>query len=334
MSKYYALVTDYEASGQDLVRKLEALRAAFPDFEILVSVNGSEEYHKEVGEACSSFGEELLPPPDISGLEAYANKIEIGYIGIIDLLREASKRDLAGAVYIEADLWPIHKKVAERVKERLSSVDCVCYPRSYEARMSGFLGDPALIKAWRVWLGRTEAIQSPNFILGLSKKAIDAIIDEIDNTPEGQAFMRTFKEVTRRHSTDASKYLSELLFTTILKKRGFAFGPTWDDAHDPERNTITRHDQFYQRLGDPAVYFMHGFKKNAYPEQQSDYIYLLEFWGVVPSKEISIEDVTLETEFPVQFGVGEEDFCPVKAIFEKTGDEMGPKSNLMEKPER
>jgi len=300
MPEFYCLLTDYEGSRQDLERKCAIIRAAFPDFGVLLSVTGSEKYYQEVASFVENYGVELLPPPNLTGLEKYVESIEVGYIGILDLFRELNKRPHIGSVYIESDLYPVHKEVANRVKERFTSGnDVICYPRSYASRMSGFLGDQQLVKAWGLFVGRTEAIQSPNFILGLSGRALEVIEEEL-NSPAGKSFLSTFKEVTKRHSTDASKYMSELLFTTLLKKRGFTFGPTWDDVYDPARHTLEDYYQFMQRLHDPGVYFLHDFKPDSYPAWEENQTMLYDFWAVGPKAvELTEEKVELLTEFPV-----------------------------------
>jgi SAM-dependent methyltransferase len=275
------------------------LREAFPDFGILLSVTGSEEYWRRVEGFSIEQGIELLPPPDLTGIEEYRDKIEVGFVGILDLLRELGTREFIGAVYLESDLYPIHKNVSLRVKERLQATDCVCLPRSYAPRLTGFLSEISLVKAWGQWFGRTPAIQSPNFILGLNKRSVDLINAELDST-SGRAFMQKFKEVTKIRSTDASKWLLEVLLTTILRKHDAQLGPTWDDVHEDARHTLQNQGQFLQRLHDPGVYFMHQLKPGLYPEVEEDFQTLYEFWGVLPkTKIISSEEVTLDTNYPV-----------------------------------
>jgi SAM-dependent methyltransferase len=299
MPEYYALMTDYETSGCDLENKCILVRKAFPDFGIILSVTGSKEYHNKVSEFAKASNIEVLPLPDTSHLEKYHGKIEEGYVGILDLIYELNKREFKGLVYLESDYYPAHREVASRVKSRFENgVQCICNPHPFSDKINNFLGDAVLIDSWNNLFPRTPAIQSPNFILGLSKNALSIIVSEL-TSKEGKKFLEDLKALTQRRSTDASKYFMELILTTILSKHNIPLGPTWDDSYSPERGVLPGHAEFMQRLHAPDIYFIHGLRQKDYPLFKDDSKILWEFWGMTENTIGKQSNIELITDYPI-----------------------------------
>ena len=299
---FYVLMTDYENSSCDLEKKCAMVRTAFPEFGILLSVNGSPEYYRNVQQFVENYQIELFPLPDLGKLSMYRGKIEEGYVGILDLIHEVRTRQFTGCVYLESDFYPAHKKVADRVKTLfVEGANCICNPKPFGDKIINFLGDSKLVQGWQKWMGMVVPIQSSGFLLGLSQVAVDIIVAEL-NSIDGETFMRIFPEVTCQHSTDASKYLAELLFTTILNKHKITLGPVWDEGeYDQARGVLPNHEAFMQRLHDPRIYFIHGLRARDYEWFQEDYQRLHEFWNIVPVVLPKPQSVMVETDFPIAF---------------------------------
>ncbi len=299
MPDFYVLMTDYETSGCDLKNKCILVRKAFPDFGIMLSVTGSESYHSNVAKYTSDCDIELLPLPDITGLEEYSGKIEQGYVGILDLLIALNEKEFVGAVYLESDYYPAHRDASKRVKERFADgAKCICNPKQFSDKITSFLGDSGLVKSWNDLFPNVVPIQSPNFILGLSKSALTIIVSEL-YSENGKKFLAHLKSMTKNKSTDASKYFMELILTTILSKHNIPLGPTWDDEYRIERGVLPGHAEFMQRLHAPDIYFIHGLRQKDYQLFNEDCQVLWEFWGMTEKNGNTQSGIEVVTDHPV-----------------------------------
>ena len=279
MSKLFILATDYTRKLSGVLTKLDIMRKAFPNSDIVYGYNPSANDGNidTVKESCRmsgiNYNNDVVIP---SALTAYKGQIQTGYLYYFDIMEKFLQTDSDYLIFMESDYYPIKKDVEQFFVtecDKIPGWDMAAFVHPQD--INGLLQyNQPMIDLWKKWMGRDDGwIQVYGYCVALSRRGVQYIIDEI-HTDYCTQFLSLMNQIP---TAPVSLWLIETLFPCIMQKHGANIVPYPSYAF-----TVFDHATFETLFNDPAMYFIHGVRddhKMPYFGCSDDLNKIYEYWA-------------------------------------------------------